>query len=84
MTAEDWLLERLKQHGIDVYVDGEFPTLAARLGHVIVTNRYGPVVAGRHNGKPETYAQLYERIYGEPLPAVPRGTDTKLNKRAKT
>jgi hypothetical protein len=84
MDAENWLLERLKQHGIDVYVAGEFATLQARLGHVIVTNRYGPVVAGRHNGKPETYAQLFERMYGTPLPTVPRGTDIKLNKRVKT
>lgn len=83
MDPEVWILERLKQHGIDVYIEGEFPTLQARLGHVIVANKFGSVVVGRHNGKPETYEQLFERIYVTRLPSVPRGTDIKPNKRAK-
>lgn len=81
--AEVWMLERLKQHGVDVYVAGEFPTLGDRLGHVISLNNFRTIVAGRHNNRPETYGQLFERMYGKKLPTVPRETDTKLNKRGK-
>lgn len=61
---ELWLAERLQQHGIDIYAGGNFQTLRDRLEHAIITNRFGPIVAGRHQGKPENYSQLFERMYG--------------------
>lgn len=74
MSPEDWLLERLKHHGVDLYT-GSFPTFRDRIGHAIVTYQLASVVAGRGaDRKPETYAQVFERIYGIPLPSVPRGT----------
>jgi len=70
VDAETWLLNRLVQHGIDVYVDGPFECLRDRLAHALVAYRYGPVVVGRHEGKPETYEQLFERMYGLTLKAA--------------
>lgn len=64
LAAESWLLERLKDHGVDVYAGGPFETLRDRLAHVLVTERMGSVVVGRHGGKPETYEQLFERVFG--------------------
>lgn len=66
VDSETWLLNRLKQHGIDVY-DGEFDCLRDRVAWAIVSYGYGPIVAGRHNGKPETYEQLIERMYAAKL-----------------
>lgn len=68
-TAESWLLERLKQHGVDVYQGGPFATLRDRLAWVLVTERMGPVVVGRREGKPETYEELFERVFGVTLKA---------------
>lgn len=75
LDAETWLLERLKAHGIDPYAPaGPFDGLADRLAYVIAANRYGPVVAGRHQGKPETYEQFVLRAFGIKLKDVPRDT----------
>jgi len=76
MIGEDWLVERLKHHGVDVYAGKtEFPSLRDRLAHVIRSNRYRSVIAGRHERKPETYAEVFERLYGIKLNEVPRGTN---------
>jgi hypothetical protein len=73
--AEDWLLNRLKEQGIDVYAsNGQFNRLRDRLAQVIVENRYGPVLVGRHNGKPETYEQFVLRVFDIKLKDVPRET----------
>ena len=67
MTDQDpetWMAQRLQSHGVDIYDGGEFVTFRDRLAHAIVTNRFGLVVAGRHNGRPENYDQLFERMYG--------------------
>lgn len=61
--AETFLLNRLQDHGIDVYSGGDFESLRQRIATVLTENRYGLVVVGRHNGKPENYEQLYERVY---------------------
>lgn len=73
IDPEQFLLERLKDHGVDVYAPaGPFECLRDRLAQVIVDNRFGSVVAGRHNGKPERYEDLFQRIYGTKLPAQKR------------
>lgn len=73
----EWLFERLKQHGLDVYAPtGQFDSFGEQLGYVIAVNHYGPIVAGRHAGRPEIYQQFYVRIFGRQLPTVPRGTQS--------
>jgi hypothetical protein len=64
LDAETWLLNRLKQQAIDVYAHGDrYTRLRDRLAQVIVDNRYGLVVVGRHDGKPETYEQFVLRVF---------------------
>lgn len=71
---ELWLADRLKQHGVDIYAGGEFASFRDRLARAIITNKFGTVIAGRHEKKPESYGELFERIYGIKLNDVPRGT----------
>jgi hypothetical protein len=70
VEAEDWLAERIKQHGCDLYLNGEFPTMRDRIRAAILANGIQVVITGRHDGKPENYAQTFERLYGEPLEAT--------------
>jgi len=59
---------RLVQHGIDLYMEGEFATYAERLRNVIVSAQAAAVVCGRDpNGKVENYSQAFARVTGEPL-----------------
>jgi hypothetical protein len=80
---EGWqLFDRLREMCFDVYVDGNFRTLGDRLGFVIATNRLDYGIAGYHEGRRETFARRYQRIYGTPLPKVPR--ETQSNCRGQT
>jgi hypothetical protein len=85
LEAEAWLTERLKDHGVDLYADGPvFTHFRDRLRKVITDNRIESVIIGRREGKPETYAACFERLYEQPLKVkaskqqskVPRGTNT--------
>jgi hypothetical protein len=70
VNAESWLGQRLLEHGCDVYRYGpETDSYRERLRQTILDNGMGAVIVGRHDGKPETYAQTFERLYGEPLKA---------------
>jgi hypothetical protein len=69
--VETWLIERLKYHGVDVYA-GDFETLQERLGYVIVINQVACVIAGRYEGKPKSYGEIFEKLYSTKLPKVPR------------
>ena len=72
MNPESWLLECLKDFGADVY-QGSFPTLRERIGHAIVKHGIATVIAGRGpDRKPETFGQIFRRLYGVELPDVPR------------
>ena len=82
-SPEEWeLFERLHGMCFDVYVEGNFRCLSDRLGFVIAHNRLEYGIAGHHKGRRETFARRYERIYGMPLPKVPR--ETQPNRRVKT
>lgn len=73
-TGEEWLLERIKTFGADVY-EGAFPTLRERIGYTIVKHGMATVIAGRGpDRKPETFSQAFKRIYGAALPNVPAQT----------
>lgn len=68
VESEDWLAERLKAHGCDIYAGGPYEIYADRLDACIVRNGMQAVIVGRApDGKPENYAQAYERLYGKPL-----------------
>ena len=81
LDAEAWLRQRLTEHGAlervpDLKhqvrdVTAGITTIALRaerMRQVIVRHSLAAVVAGgSRKGKPETYADLFERIYGEPL-----------------
>lgn len=71
-TMETFLAQRLQEHGVDIYPGDEYPSYRDRLGCAILRSRYGDVIAGRHEGKPETYSALFERIYGVALKDIPR------------
>jgi hypothetical protein len=79
LEAEDFLAERLKQHGCDPYDGGPYATYADRLGACIVRNRMQCVIVGRREGKPESYAACFERLCGRPLtkPEARRSTSTR-------
>lgn len=79
IESEDDLAERLKAHGHDPYAGGPYETYADRLGACIVRNGVSCVLVGRGpDGKPENYAQAYERLYGRALPQpVSRSAQTK-------
>ena len=78
LEAESWLGERLKAHGCDLYADGPvFAHFRDRVRKVILDNGMACVIVGRHDNKPESYAQTFQRLYGEPLgKKTPRGTNT--------
>jgi len=69
--------KRLSEHGVTILTgrtDGDSPKSAIRaaiVGCGFDCTIFGPAP----NGKPETYAQAFERIYGEPLEARPRKTE---------
>lgn len=69
-TADD-LLERLKHHGVDVYQGGPFNSLRDRLACMLIRERMSAVIVGRHNGRPENYGELFERVFGVKLKDVP-------------
>lgn len=66
IESETWLANRLLDHGCDLYA-GSHVTYGERIRQTILTNGMGCVVVGRRDGKPENYAQVFERMYGLPL-----------------
>jgi hypothetical protein len=73
-NAEQWLSERLQRHGVDIYADGPFTTLCERFAHAIVSFQCADDLAGRRDGRIESFGQVFERIYGLKPNDVPRGT----------
>lgn len=73
----DYLLERLKHYGVDVYQGGPFNTLRDRLADVLIRERMASVIVGRYNGKPQSYGELFEQVFGVKLKDVPRDTKSK-------
>lgn len=77
VESEDWLEERLKAHGCDIYAGGPYATRADRIAGCIIRNGMQGVLVGRGpDDKPEKYAQCYERLHGKALPKLaPKNTD---------
>lgn len=81
MNPEDRLFEQLKEQSFDVYVAGDFSSLRDRIAYVITANNLRHAVAGHHQGRRETYARLFQRIYGIPLPDAPRETNSTARRK---
>lgn len=80
LDAEAWLRQRLTDHGAlervpDLKhrvreVTAGVTTIAMRaerMRQVILRHHLEAVIAGRRGSKAETYADLFERVYSEPL-----------------
>ncbi len=69
LTSERWLIRRLGDHGRHIE-DGvtDVAVRRERIRAAILEAGLEAVVAGRgSSGKPETYAQVFGRLYGEQL-----------------
>lgn len=74
VDAELWLIGRLRNHVAQIFTAETDPdTRRERLRRAIVNAELDDIIVGKHDGKPENYAQVYERIYGVPLHAGKRG-----------
>ena len=74
VKAELWLAKRLAQHSALTDPEGIFAgvsdpaTRKERIRAAIHAKALGSVIAARgRDGKPVTYAEAFERLYGEPL-----------------
>ncbi len=78
LDGELWLAKRLGEHGAGVF-DGvtDHETRRERFRRAILEHALWPVIAGSRDGKCETYAAVFERLYGERL-GVSRETNSKL------
>lgn len=70
LNAELWLAGRLRDHGVafDPF-EGltDAPDRRERFRQAILANGLSTVMAGRRGGKAESYAQVFERLYGRAL-----------------
>lgn len=67
--VEDFIVKRLKAKGIFIYpVSDQFP-IKERIRRAILDNKCDYVVVGRNatTKNCETFLQVFERLYGEPL-----------------
>lgn len=74
--VEMYFARRLGEHGKRCFTGISDPTITKdRIRQAIIDSHVDCAIIGRApNGKPETYAQSFERFYGEPLvPKTPRG-----------
>lgn len=68
LDHEAWLVKRLGDHGASVFDgDTDNQTRKERIRDAILSNGLSSVIAGQHNGKHETYAAVFRRLFGEPL-----------------
>lgn len=69
--AEQFFLQRLHNFGAFVYPVGPNYPLKERIREAIRQHKLDCVVIGRHDKRAETFAQCFERYYGEPLEPKP-------------
>lgn len=67
--VEMYFARRLGEHGKHVFSGLSDPTITKdRIRQAIIDSRLDCTIIGRApSGKPETYAQSFERFYSEPL-----------------
>lgn len=74
-AAVKFFIRRLKEHGVTVYECVTSPeTTRDNIRRGIVAGQLDATIIGSKDGKPETYAQLFERVWQQPLFAqhIPR------------
>lgn len=68
LAVELWVGKRLAEHGVPLVTRGVTTAMERRerIRQGIVDNGLSAVIVGRNpkDRKPETYAQLFERVYG--------------------
>lgn len=77
--AESYIVKRLRDHGAHIYpVSDAFP-IKERIRRAILDCKLDGVIVGRNSAtkKCETYRQLFERLYGEPLTLKDKTTCTR-------
>lgn len=69
LVTETYLARRLAQLGSPVDLSGVTSSAIrrARFRQAIVAGGLAHVIAGTADGKPKTFAQAFERLYGVPL-----------------
>lgn len=68
--AERFFVRRLGDHGVTVYLCSTSPeTCRENIRRGIADGGLAGVIIGSKGGKPETYEELFQRVYGEPLVA---------------
>jgi hypothetical protein len=69
LNDEAWLTRRLReQTGADAFQGTTDVSIRKdRIRQAIADHGLRSVVIGSHQGKPETWASIFERLYGEPL-----------------
>lgn len=67
--AEKWFAKRLTEHGVTILSGApDLATRKERIRSAILGCYLEQTIIGRNQaGKAETYAQSFERLYGEPL-----------------
>jgi DNA-binding PucR family transcriptional regulator len=76
ISAESYIVQRLKDHGAFIYpVSDQFP-LKERIRRAILDGKHDATIIGGNSAtkKCETYAECFARLYNEPLePKQPKG-----------
>lgn len=75
LDAEILMSERLSQHGVRIFLgDTVAATRKQRFRETILERGLDCTIFGRApSGKPETYAQAFERLMGEPFQPKRKG-----------
>lgn len=83
LRHELWLGARLERHGVSVFAgDTTVEQRRDRVRAAILEHGLETVIAGSRDRKPETYAQVFERLYGEPLTGTKRKSSVHKNRAA--
>jgi hypothetical protein len=70
MEVQFFFQRRLKEHGVTIYFYGltDIPSRWEQIRAAIIGSQFDSVAMGKTaDGKPETYAQSFERAFGAPL-----------------
>lgn len=69
LDREAWLAKRLGDHGVaEIFAGLTDPAVRReRVREVILARGLECVIVGRHEGKPCTYAEIFQVIFGVPL-----------------
>lgn len=77
LDVEMWFVKRLKDHGHTVFLGDTTPEIRReRIRTAILDAQLDTVIIGRApNGRPERYAESFERFYKQPL--IPKSKEKR-------